>query len=156
MIAPFWSVVPYVANASVVAGVHTGNDISAASLNLPEETAIWKRAVPALTVETGKRTSARSLALTTTRLPAEVARSFTHAFPPVVPPARLALVALIATSTAISLSVWFWITTGRSTLSPKFINRGALGRTINGCFAVIVDSLFPNRLAVSTETAVIL
>ena len=34
-IAPFWSVVPYVANASVVAGVQTGSEISAASLNLP-------------------------------------------------------------------------------------------------------------------------
>src|SRR5215203_5669571 len=38
--------------------------------------------------------------------------------------------------------------------SPKFINRGALGRTINGCLAVIEDSPLPNRLPVSTATAV--
>ena len=36
MIVPFSSVVPYVAKASVVAGVHTGSEISAASENLPE------------------------------------------------------------------------------------------------------------------------
>ena len=64
-IAPFWSVVPYVAKASVVAGVQTGSEISAASEYLPDETAIWNRAVPAFTVETGNRTSTRSLALTT-------------------------------------------------------------------------------------------
>jgi hypothetical protein len=35
------------------------------------------------------------------------------------------------------------------------MNRGALGRTISGCFAVIDDSPLPKRLPVSTETAVI-
>src|SRR6476646_8950398 len=106
MIAPFWSVVPYVANASVVAGVQTGKDISAASENLPDETAIWKRAVPALTAATGNRTSARSLALTKTRLPDVL--SLGSPVGSIKPPAdKRAFVARIATSTAISLSVWF-------------------------------------------------
>ena len=39
----------------MVAGVQTGRDISAASENLPLDTAIWNRAVPAFTVETGNR-----------------------------------------------------------------------------------------------------
>ena len=34
------------------------------------------------------------------------------------------------------------------------MKRGALGRTIKGCFAVMFDSDLPNRLPESTEIAV--
>src|SRR5262245_65205068 len=67
------SISPYVAKASVVAGVHTGMLISAASDHLPALAAIWNRATPGLTVAVrGKRTSTRSLAGTVTRRPRAV------------------------------------------------------------------------------------
>src|SRR4051812_20344553 len=65
-IAPLSSTVPYVANASDVAGVHTGSDTSAASAKLPEVTANWNRAVPAFIAATGNLTSTRSFAGKTT------------------------------------------------------------------------------------------
>lgn len=123
MIAPFLSVVPYVANASVVAGVQTGSSISAASENLPLEATNWNRAVPALTVDTGNRTSALSFAFTTIRRPAdELSRGLPLCS---ISPSITAFEARIATSTDISASVWFCITTGTSARSPKLRNRGA-------------------------------
>src|SRR5262245_56618723 len=64
------SISPYVAKASVVAGVHTRMLISAASDHLPALAAIWNRATPGLTVVVGNRTSTRSLAGTVMRRPA--------------------------------------------------------------------------------------
>src|SRR5215471_5262243 len=97
MIAPA-SISPYVAKASVVAGVHTGRLTSAASAHLPLAAAIWNRAVPGLIVVAGKRTSTRSFAGTVTRKPEIL----------VVPPlggANSAFAARTATSTCNGLSV---------------------------------------------------
>jgi hypothetical protein len=57
------------------------------------------------------------------------------------------------TSTVISASVWFCTSTGSSILSPKFMNRGADGRTISGSRAVIAASPWPNCVAPWAATA---
>ena len=66
------SITPYVAKASVVAGVHTGSSTSAASAHGPDAAPTWNRAVPARSAAIGKRTSTRSFAATTSRRPGAV------------------------------------------------------------------------------------
>src|SRR5262245_9976968 len=158
MIAPA-SISPYVAKASVVAGVHTGRLTSAASAHLPLDAATWNRAVPGFVVVAGKRTSTRSFAGTVTRRPFVVpplGGSDWGAEP--VPPeggtTNSAFAARTATSTFSGWSVWFCTTTGNSTLSPKLRNRGALGLAIIGNRAVIADSPAPNCLSTATATAI--
>ena len=51
------------------------------------------------------------------------------------------------------LSVVFCTTTGSSNVSPKFRKRGAVGRTVSGRAAVMIDSPVPNRSTSSTATA---
>ena len=134
------SICPYVAKASVVAGVQTGSSTSAASAAVPDAAPTWIRAEPARTAAIGKRTSARSFAATTRRRPA--------------PAVSAALRARTATSTVISASVWFCTTTGSSKRSPKFRKRGADGRTMSGRRATSVASPEPKRRAPSTATAI--
>src|ERR1044072_1697588 len=136
LIAPL-SISPYVDNASVVAGVQTGNLTSAASDQRPDTAPIWKRAVPALFAAPGLRTSTRSFAGTVTRRPA--------IFDSPAPSwAKTAFVTRTATSTDIAASVWFWTTIGNSNRSPKFKKRGADALAIKANRAVIVDSFKPN------------
>jgi hypothetical protein len=59
-----------------------------------------------------------------------------------------------ATSTSIGASVWFCSTIGSSSWSPKFRNRGALGRTISGRRAVTFDSPIPNCCPPATATTI--
>jgi hypothetical protein len=134
-----WSIVPYVAKASLVAGVHTGSETSAASAHLPVAAPTWKRAVPGFAAAAAKRTSTRSCAGTVTRWPAA---------------STLALAARPATLTERASPVWFCRTTGSSKRSPKLRKRGAEGRTMRGRRAVIVSSPAPNSLPPATAIAI--
>ena len=138
-IAP-WSISPYVANASVVAGVYTGSSTFVASETPGADTPSWTRAVPGFSAAIANRSSARSLAATLTRCPG--------------PPVTRALVARTTTATSIGLSVWFCSTTGSSKRSPKLRKRGGLGRTMSGSRAVTVDSPEPNCRSACTATAI--
>src|SRR5690606_13295821 len=117
--ATFWrmaprSISPYVAKASVVAGVQTGSASSAASAKRPLCAANWKRAVPAISAAAGNRTSTRSLAGTVTWRPCASVMA--------------ALVARRATWTGIGRWVWFRMPTGIANRSPQFRERaGELG-----------------------------
>ena len=103
MTAP-WSTTPYVANASLVAGVYTGSDTSWASAWAADTAATRMRAVPGDFVRARNRTATRSLAGTTIRRPAE--------------PTSSRLEVCTTTSTSMATSVWFWTTIGISNSSP--------------------------------------
>ena len=63
--------------------------------------------------------------------------------------------ARIASFTVIGASVWFWTTTGSWNVSPKFRNRGGLGRTISGKRAVTALSPLPNCFSPDAAIATI-
>ncbi len=131
------------ANASLVAGVHTGSVSSCASDQASfdvADAATWRRARPAFSAAAGKRTSRRSWAGTVRRRP--------------WPCERVRFEARTATATSSGASVWFCTTTGSSNVSPKLRKRGADGRTISGRRAVMVDSRAPNELVPAAATAI--
>ena len=146
-----------------MAGVQTGSSNWAASdpggrAEMPGccTAATWKRAVPALMVSAGKRTSTRSSAGTVTRWPSsETAEPETFEVSQTSKVWQSAIFApRTTTSTVMAVSVWFWSTTGSSNRSPKFRKRGGEGRTISGRRAVIVDSPLPNSFPPATATAI--
>ena len=97
--------------------------------------------MPASSAAAGNWTSTRSFAGTVTARPA--------------PSVSVRLVVATASLTVIGASVWFWTTTGNWNVSPKFKNRGGLGRTISGSRAVIALSPLPNCVVPATASATI-